>query len=183
MFISDGKGRGYNAEVNELNQLVIRAVVEQRPSYISRTLGQAYSVTAIDAGPTANEYTIWLQNNSDTPIVINNILTSNVAANAIWKLHTVSGTGSTAAVITPINLNLSSGIDSDVTCRGGAGGVDTLTSLGVITAWDGGVAYFNTEINTWLDALILGKNDAIAVEYDAGTSSAASVSIMYHNLI
>jgi hypothetical protein len=183
MLITDGKGRGNWAEVNELNQLHTRAVIEHRPAFISREIGKAFVVNAIDAGPVADEYTLWLRNDSETPIVVNTIFTANVAADVIWKLHTVTGTGATAALITPINLNLSSGNDANVTCRGGAGGVSALTSTGVITSWHGGVAYFNTVVNWWLDALILGKNDGIAIEFDAGTGSAVTCSIMFHDLV
>jgi len=181
MLINDGKGRGYSAEVNELNQMLTRSIVEYRPAYISHSVGRAFLVNAIDAGPVAGEYTLWLKNDSTTPIVINTIFTSNVDANVVWKLHTVTGTGATAAAIVPINLNLSSGNDATVTCLGGAGGVTGLTSAGVITTWYGGVSYFNSIINWWLDALILGKNDAIAIEFDAGTGNGASVSIMFHD--
>lgn len=183
MLIGDGKGRGNVAAVNDLNQLHTRAVVEHRPAFASREQGQAFIAHAIDAGPVADEYTLWLQNDSETPIVINTIFTANVAADVIWKLHSVTGTGATAAAIVPMNLNLSSGNDANVTCRGGAGGVTALTSSGVITSWHGGVAYFNTVVNWWLDALILGKNDAIAIEFDAGTGSAVTCSIMFHDLL
>jgi hypothetical protein len=174
---------GNIADVNELHQILTRTVVEHRPAYISRSLGKAFIATADDAAPTAAEYTIWLKNNSDVPIVINSIFTFNVAADVVWKLHSVTGTGGTAAAITPVNLNLSSGLDANVSCNGGAGGVSGLTSSGTITAWAGGVTYFNTVVNWWLDALILGKNDAIAVEFDAGTGSRAGVSIMFHDAI
>jgi hypothetical protein len=174
---------GNFAEVNSLDQLLTRTVQEQRPAYISRTLGKSFIASADDPDVAADEYIIWLQNNSDVPIVINSIFTFNVDANAIWKLHSVTGTGATAALVTPVNLNLSSGLDADVTCRGGAGGVTALSSVGEITTWAGGVAYFNTSGNWWLDALILGKNDAIAVEFDAGTGSRAGASIMFHDAV
>jgi len=169
------------AEVNELKQLTTRAIVEYRPAYISYSRGKAFIATVDDVGATAGEYTIWLKNDSETPIVINTIFTANVSANVVWALHKTTGTGGTAPAITPINLNLSSGNDANVTCLGGAGGVSDLTSAGIITTWGGGVAYFNATINWWLEALILGKNDAIALEYDAGTSARATASIMFHD--
>jgi len=180
MEIKDGR-TGLSAEVNDQNQLMTRAVVEARPSYISATKGEAWTVVADDPDVAEAEYLIWLKNTGTTPIVINTIFTSNVDANVVWKLHTVTGTGGTAAAITPMNLNLSSGNDAIVSCNGGAGGVSGLTSTGVITSWMGGVAYFNQTINLWLDALILSTNDAIALEFDAGTGSRAIATIMFHN--
>lgn len=174
---------GNFADVNSLDQMLTRTVLEHRPAYISRTLSKAFIAAADDADVAAGEYVIWLQNNSETPIVINSIFTFNVDADSIWTLHSVTGTGATAATITPVNLDLSSGLDADATCRGGAGGVTGLTSAATITSWAGGVAYFNTVVNWWLDALILSKNDAIAVEFDAGTGSRAGVSIMFHDAI
>jgi hypothetical protein len=181
MLINDGKGRGYKAEVNNLNQLVSRAVVEQRAAYISYNSGETYIVTVDDAGPAAGEYPIYLKNDNDDAIVINSIFTANAAADVVWKLHIVTGTAAGAGVLTPVNLNRISNKEANITSRGGAGGVTGLTSAGVITTWYGGVAYFNTLINLWLDALILGKNDAIAIEFDAGTGSAVSCSMMFHN--
>jgi hypothetical protein len=106
---------------------------------------------------------------------------ANQDANAVWKLHAVTGTGDTAAEITPVNLNLSSGNDAVISCRGGAGGVGSLTSTGVIASWMGGVAYYNTVMNLWLDALLLSTNDAIALEFDAGTGTRAIATVMFHN--
>lgn len=174
---------GNIADVNELNQMLTRTVLENRAAFVSQKYGKAYIATVDDAGPTAAEYTIWLQNDSETPIVINSIFTFNVAASAVWILHETTGTGATAAAITPKNLNLTSGLPANVSCVGGAGGVSGLTSAGIITSWGGGVAYFNTIVNWWLDALILGKGDAIALEYDAGTSARATASIMFHDLV
>jgi hypothetical protein len=180
MQITDGK-TNLTAEVNNQNQLMTRAVVEQRAAFISDTKGQAWTVHADDADVAADEYLIWLKNTGTTPIVINTIFTSNVDADAIWKLHSVTGTGAGAAAITPVNLNLSSGNDAIVSCNGGAGGVTGLTSSGIITGWAGGVTYFNQTISLWLDALILSTNDAVALEFDAGTGSRAMATIMFHN--
>jgi hypothetical protein len=180
MEITDGR-TNLSAEVNALNQLMTRAVSENRAAYVSDTKGEAWTVHADDADVAADEYLIWLKNTGTTPIVINSIFTSNQDADAIWKLHSVTGTGGTAAAITPVNLNLSSGNDAEVSCNGGAGGVSGLTSSSVITGWAGGVAYFNQTINLWLDALIIGTNDAIALEFDVGTGTRAMTTIMFHN--
>jgi len=174
---------GNIADVNEFHQLLTRTVNEQRPAYISRTLGKAFIAHADDADVAAGEFILWLRNDSDIPITINSIFTFNVDANAIWKLHKVTGIGDTAAAIIPVNLNFSSGNVADVTCRGGAGGVGTIVTAGEVTTWGGGVTYFNTVVNWWLDALTLGKNDAVAIEFDAGTGSRASASIMFHDSV
>jgi hypothetical protein len=54
--------------VNDLGQVMARAVVEQRASYISDIKAQAWTVVADDADVAAGEYIIWLKNTGTTPI-------------------------------------------------------------------------------------------------------------------
>jgi hypothetical protein len=96
----------------------------------------------------------------------------------MWE---VTGTGATAAVITAKNTYLGSVISSDeLTCRGGAGGVTGLTTVGNwIETWGGGYVY-NTERKDMLSSIIIEPGRAIAIEYDAGTGARAGATVFGH---
>jgi len=178
MLIKDGKGRGNQAGVTADNQLSVHAMTEQHIGFISREHADAYSVYVTDAGPVAGEYTLYVKNEADDYFVIDRILTTAVSANVVWVLHQVSGTASGASVITPTSLNLVQSKVANLTCRGGAGGVDDLTVVTTIAAWGNGVAYFPQEIE--FSGLVIGRGSAMAIEYDAGTSARADITVFGH---
>ena len=180
MFIQDGTGRGFVAGVTDKNRLMIDGLSETLAANASRESGRCFAIVAQDAGPVAGEYTLWIQNDSDERhFVIDTIRTSNVNADVVWKLHHVTGVGATAAVIVPVNLNLGSDLVAPLTCRGGAGGVSGLTIVNTLDVWMGGYVYNTTVIDT-MSAILLAQNDAIAIEYDAGTGGAANVLVIGH---
>jgi len=180
MQIEDGSGSGYIAKVSSDNELHVFSVSESHAAHVSNDKGGTYMAYTTDAGPGAGEYTLYIQNDSSTKIfVIDCVCTSNVDADVVWKLHEVTGTAAGASVVTASNLNLTSGKVAELTCRGGAGGVTGLTSTEVIMAWNGGAVFSN--VNKEIGGrIVLGKNNALAVEYDAGTGGAVHVHISGH---
>lgn len=180
--IEDGRGSGLNASVANANgkgRLDTSARTNERIAYASRE-GEAYTLVVADAGPTANEYTAYLQNTSSTSnIHIHSVSLSATDADVKWKIHSVTGTAAGASSVTPLNTNRGSGKSASATARGGAGGVTGLTSEGVLYDFFHGPALSSFHFETH-DALILGQNDAIAIEYDAGTGGAVSMTIDFH---
>jgi hypothetical protein len=180
MLIEDGKGTGRKAEVNSENMLVTRSVTESHLSHVADDEGIAYIITVDDVGPVAGEYTLYIKNtNSSDVFVVDCMTLNNVDADVVWKIHQVTGTAAGASVLTPINTNLSSGNTADMTVRGGAGGVTGLTSVNVLNTTFGGSANSNVCIDL-RGAIILGHQNAIAVEYDAGTGGAVSITLLGH---
>jgi len=178
MQIEDGKGSGLRALVDTENRLGVKAHMQTLVSHVSEDEGQAYSFTTTDAGPGAGEYTFYLQNDSDSMnLVVAKILCASVDADVQWILHEMTGIAAGAGVVTGKNLNLSSGNAADATSRGGAGGVTTAATAGIIASFNGGPAYANVE-PALAGVLILGKNDAIGIEYQAGTGGEASVTVV-----
>jgi hypothetical protein len=178
MLIKDGKGRGNQAGVTVDNQLSVHAMTEKHIGYISREHADAYAVYVTDAGPVADEYTLYIKNEADDYFVVDRILTSAVSANVVWLLHQVSGTASGASVVTPASLNLVQSKVANLTCRGGAGGVADLTVVNTIAGWGNGVAYFPQELE--FSGLVIGRGSAIAIEFDAGTSARADITVFGH---
>lgn len=167
------------ADVSEANRLMVDGIVENYAAAASRESGRCFSVVAIDAGPVAAEYTVYVQNlSSDYDFVIDQIITSQVNADVIWKLHHVTGTAAGTA-ITPVCMNLANGRPAtlELSALGGAGGVTGLASAAELTTWMGGNVYSPFPLNL-NGTLILGQDDAVAVEYDAGTGGACSISII-----
>lgn len=176
--IESGTGTGYSAGVTHENRLLTDGISRPIASAVSED-GDAYTITVEDTAPASAEYTLWIQNDSEDHFAIDYIATSNVGADAIWKLHQVTGTGATAPTITPVNVNLSSGKVASLTVLGGAGGVSGLTISKTITEWFGGAAYSRIRLE-FEGGLILGTHNAIAIEFDAGTGSKVAITVWGH---
>ena len=102
MFIEDGTGNAFKAEVNKLKQLVTRAIVEIDINHVAEKFSESYFTQAIDAGPAAGEYTLYFKNTAETDFIINAIDSYVTDTNVVWKLTEVTGTAGGAAVITPV---------------------------------------------------------------------------------
>ena len=174
--IDDGKGRGYVASVSDDNRVNTSSQINPRIFYISRDDGLAFNAISVDSSAAAGDLIHYLKNtSSDRLMYIYRIEFHGVNA-ALWKIWQVTGTGS-GTTITPSNLNLTSGISAEATCLGNGAvtGLTTGKQLGVHRSTangEGEMVYF--------DALILGPGDAIAVEYDTGTTGAAEVDVFFH---
>lgn len=173
--IEDGKGRGTTAAVNSVNRLDVSSRTAPRDFYISRDDGQVYTVISEDGTAVANEETIYLQNTSTTKnLFIDDIIISPDTASS-WRIKFVTGTAAGSSVLTSINLNKTSSNAAEVSARGD-GAITSLTD-------DGDIAMIRVGANDTgeirlEEALILGQNDAIAVECE--TNSAVEITIEFH---
>jgi len=161
----------------------VESRVETFAANASRVAKRAFTISADDAGPVAAEYILWVYNASTEQrnFVIEGIITWQVDANVVWRLWEVTGVGATAGLIVAKNTFLGSTISSgELTCRGGAGGVTALTTVGNwIATWGGGYVY-NTYMQDILGSVILEPGKAIAIEYDAGTGGRAGANVYGH---
>ena len=174
--IEDGKGRGFNASVSESNRLNVSAKTNPRTFYVSRNDGLSFIADSVDTSADAGDYVLYLKNTSSTKLLyIKEVVMHSVNA-AFWKIWQVSGTAS-GTTVTATNLNLSSSLVSETTIVGD-GAVSGLTTVNLLGAQrNGAVGCSGIEYE---DALILGPNDAIAVEYDTGTTGAAEAHVIFH---
>lgn len=175
--VEDGKGRGFQASVSESNRMNVSAKTNPRIFYTSRDSGQAFMLTSVDAGPTAADYICYLKNTSKTQNLFIDEIRFSSQAVSVWKIWSVTGTAAGGTALTPSNLNLASGNTALATARGD-GAVSGLTAdslLGAIRTLAS-----NTEKMDYQDSLLMGPNDAIAIEYDTGSASSAEVSILFH---
>ncbi len=177
ILIDDGKGRGRVASVSEDHRLNSSAKTNPRIYYVSRDNGLAFILTSVDADAVAGDYILYLKNTSAT----RNIYIKRVAFGAVnaamWKSWVVTGTAAGSSALSPTNINLTSGRTADATCRGN-GAVSGLTATSLLDVHRTVAA--EHDHSQWEDALILGTGDAIAIEYDTGTTGLAECSIEFH---
>jgi len=173
--IEDGAGKGFSAKVTNDNRLQSESKSSSRDFFISRDDGQAFHLVSEDATAVANEETIYLQNTSTSKsLFIDHIILATDTANK-FRLKFVTGTAAGGSALTPINMNKTSSNAADATARGD-GSVTSLTDDGDIEiirvgADDSGEMEFS-------DVLILGQNDAVAVETEA--NAAVEITIDFH---
>lgn len=166
---------GVGVAVQSDGHMQVDSVSAPRNFEISLKDGQVYTVMSEDAATAANEETIYLKNNStDKNLFVDAII---IAADATsrWRLKFVTGTAGGAGAITPVNLNKTSSNAADVSANGDAS-VTGLTDDGDIVVTD--VVASGTVEMDLKQALILGQNDAIAVE--AESIASVAITILFH---
>ena len=175
MIIEDGLGSGQMAGISPTgNRMNVSSRADERIYYVSRDNEDAYAVTTTDTAA-AGEYNFYFQNTSTTQkFYVKDIIVTS-AELAIFKLAFVTGTAAGGSAITPVNMNRISNKTASANARG-AGSITGLTPDGVIgiiaTSAD---SSFDFNIH---DALILGTNDAIAIEYDQGAGATVDISMI-----
>jgi hypothetical protein len=172
--IEDGTGTGQSVGVSPTgNRMNVSARSDERIYYISRDNGDAYATTSIDTAA-AGEYNFYFKNTSATKKFYVSTMTFGSAVLAIFKVTKVTGTAGGAGAIAITNLNMTSGNVADATVLGNA----AVTGL---TAGDDIVNISVTDDDShehnFHDALILGTNDAIAVEYDTGAGGTIHITM------
>jgi len=168
-----GKVSGSDARLNTSSRS------SQRIHYVSRDDEQAYTVTSHDPSAAVNTYPIYLQNTSSNNLLlyVDKIIAGGVAG-ILWKVWFVTGTADSGNLLTAVNMNKTSSNAAAVISRGD----DAIGSLTV----DGEITTFRSDANShddvkFDDAIILGQNDAIALEADAVTSTAiAEITISFY---
>lgn len=175
----DGTGKGFLASVNSLNRVDVSARAANREFYNSRDFGQLYSLISEDAATASAEETLYLQNTSTTrTMYIDKIIISTDAAYAV-HVKFVTGTAAGGSVLTPVNLSRLSSNAAEVNARGD-GSITGTTDDGIIVHVR---AAAGTIVEVPLpQGIILGQNDAIAIESLAVADVAISVIFFYDDV-
>lgn len=149
---------------------------DSRGYYNSRDKGQAFSVAFDFQSAAAGEFGAYWKNvhGENLQLVISSIGVNSVEASRI-KLHRVTGTAAGGTALTPVNENFPSaniaapeGTTTAMEGGSAATGITGLTSIGLID-----FAYVQATGHEELrldDRVRLGAGDAIAIEYDEGTT-------------
>lgn len=172
MIFEDGRGRGSKAGVSSDFRMETSTRSNSRSYYISRDDGQVYGVTSHDATAAAGTYILYFKNTSTSKDFYIDYIECGGVETALWKVWFVTGTAAGGSALTPTNLNKKSGNVASATVRGD----DSITGLST----DGQIGALRTPANdshllAFDDTVVLGTGDAIAIEYDAGTTGIAEV--------
>lgn len=170
--IEDGKGSGISAEVNSKNRLKVDSDTQLTSATVSDEAGLCFNAVSVDSSAAAGEYILYFKNTSTSKKFYVDLIRVGTVNAALFKIATVTGTAAGSSALTPVNLNLTSGKEAEATCRGD-GAITGLTEDSVIAVTR--VSAATSSNIPFDDTLILGPNDAIAVEYDTGTTGAAEV--------
>jgi hypothetical protein len=164
MKIEDGIGSGRLTAVNTRNRLDVSSATFTEHHLVAVKDAQTYTWTTSWSAATGNEV-IYLKNDSKTKLlIIHKIQASSVNAGLI-ELYTCSGTAG-GTTITGVNSNLTSGNTPDATSYGDA----AVTGLTLNSRIDLARTSANGRVTLELDdTLILGLNDAIAIQYTGST--------------
>ena len=131
----------------------------------------------ITTGGVAGNNVFYLKNDSTTRNLFIDLMRVS-GVNAIrWLVHSATGTAAGGDAVTGTNLNRASGIaTTNLSTARGSGGTGALSGItrGDQIAVTRNAAGAAGEI-PFNGILILGTDDAIVVEYDAGTSGEAEV--------
>jgi len=165
---------GLAAKVTSNFRLQVESSSSERDFFVSKDDGQAYHLVSEDGTAVANEETIYLQNTStDKNLFIDHINIATDTANK-FRLKYVTGTAA-GTIITAINLNKT----SSNAAASNAFGNTTVTGL----SDDGDIVIIrvgadDTGEMEFADKLILGQNDAVAVETEV--NAAVEMTIDFH---
>jgi hypothetical protein len=174
--IEDGKGRGYTSSVSESNRLNVSAKTNPRSFYISRDEGLAFTISSEDIDADAGDVICYLKNVSTTRNMFIKQVHYGALNAALWKTWIVSGVAGGTS-INSVNLNLTSGKSAESIAFGN----NPVTGLSLDELIDTHRTPANSHgDDKWDDVLILGPGNALAVEYDTGTTGPAEVNIEYH---
>lgn len=175
--IKDGHGKGYLAKVNKLGELSVEASTRERSAEVSIDDGLTFNAVFEDASAAAGDYVAYIKNISTTRNLFIEIIRLSAANAATWKVVTATGTATGGNTVTPVSMNRGLNITAEVTALaddvGGFTAGSALIAMNRTPATTSSIIPFN-------DRLILGTGDAIALEYDAGTTGIASSTIAFY---
>jgi hypothetical protein len=107
--ITDGKGKGYRAEVDSEGRLSTLAVTQSNDFHLNQTNGKYWSCPFGPQDPVGvNDYVFYIKNTGDKDLGITDIRLSCTGAGSQIQINSVTGTAAGGNTITPIPRNLGS---------------------------------------------------------------------------
>ncbi len=166
----DDVGGSFQEAHGSSGRLNVSSRADNRAYYNSRDEGLAFSLAFEHSSSAAGQYSAYWKNTSANKELVISSVGINAVENARIKLWFVTGTAAGGSSATPVNLNKTTSKDAEATVRIASSGssITGLTEAGLI---DLAAAPANGHDEFRLtDRIRLGQNDAIALEYDKGTT-------------
>lgn len=178
MKIEDGKGNSGDASVSSSQRLNVSAKTRDRTFYASRDQGLAFTAIYEDITADAGNIVAYLKSTSST----RNLFIKDIKAGGVeaikWKVFSVSGTAASGESVIPTEMNLSKNIPAEAIAMAGNTSITGLTNIDEMGAHRSPA---NSEVSMLgHGATVLGPGDAVAVEYDTGTSGLCDLEIHFH---
>jgi len=173
--IDDGKGRGFKAEVNAEQELVVRAITEEEVEHASG-IGDAFSWDSTELAIDSTDTMLFVRNDGSIPLICDRatIVGSNVICE--WTVHigalttTPTATGSTTVVGVNLNETFS------------AKAADTTAFADEASVADGAIVDriktpIDNSIQHDLHGIILGKGHYIQFNQETASDSGSVVMV------
>jgi len=160
---SDERARGSD------NRLNVSSRSDSRSYYNSRDNSAAFSLSWDDTSSAAGDFILYWKNTDATGkklILHKGVL--NSVNNCSFKIWTVTGTAA-GATATPVCLNFSAPQSANATCIEAAGTAITGITADLLIGHEAAAAYSPAEFDDD-DTVIVGQDQAIAIEYEQGTT-------------
>lgn len=105
--IVDGKGRGFQAEVNAEQELVVRAITEPEIEHASATLGSAYAWDSTELDIAAGVTMTFVKNTGTVPLILDAVIINGSNVICTWEVRigALTTTPAGGAGITGVNMN------------------------------------------------------------------------------
>jgi len=174
MIVENGTGTKHALEVGSDGKASVDSRSADQAYHVSKDAGLAYVATSIDTAASA-EMTAYLKNTDpDRDMIIRSIRCGNVVT-TLYKLHLVTGTSSTSAMV-PVNKNLGSTNTALATANGNAAltGLTSSAVLGILRVPATDSRAFELE-----GELRVPVNVAIAVESDTTAGGIEEIEINF----
>lgn len=169
------------------NRLNTSSRSDSRGYYNSRDESETYTMVFDDASATANDFVAYLKNTKadGKHLVVDRVEVYTASATGVFKLHTVDSSVPPAggSAISPTNLN-QGGIARTSTSDAQGPSDSSATPMTIASTLDqpgitGTSGAFALGVIKMTDELRLGQNQAIALEYDAGTADSRVFGTIY----
>jgi len=169
-FIDDGKGRGYKAEVNAEQELVVRAIQTSELEHASGVLGTGYAWSSGDLDIDAGDTMLFIKNTASTALILDSLNLSGSNVICQWTVAIGSATTTpTGTTVNAVNLNRTF---SQAQANALAFSDETAVADGdtLFTVWTG----ITSTVIVSLVGVILGKNHYIQINQETESTSGAA---------
>lgn len=182
--LEDGTGRGFKAGVDSEHSLQVYAISVTAEHHTNHEHGQAYNAQ-FDQSPTANDDCIFYMENSHPTqdLIIEGFTLQMDGAGEIYFQLNNEGTRNGATVITPTNLNASSGNDARGTFEQGVdldGGAATLTGGTEFERYVFNAANNSQNFNFECD-VILGLGNTLTVWCSSSARTVTGTAVFFYH--
>ena len=160
-------------------RLNVSSRTDTRGYYNSRDVGRTYTVPYSHMSSDPDDFVVYYQNlSTDREFVLSSI-GSNCSNDARLKLWFVTGTAAGGEVVTPTNTNRTSQHAADANVRQSTSG-SAMTGIVSASLIDCLAVQANGHEEFRLsDRVRLGQNDAIAIEFESGSSASDVFGVMF----